>query len=53
MIRAYTFTARSGALRIKRSIIAHCHAQAWRIGLRTIPENTCHWRISCRPMGML
>lgn len=49
MISAYTFTARTGSLHIRRSIIAHCHAQAWRIGLRTLPEGQVNWRIKCIP----
>jgi hypothetical protein len=49
MIRAYTFTAQSGRLRIKRSIVAHCRTQAYRIGLRTIPEGQVNWRIQCTP----
>lgn len=53
MIRAYTFTAQSGRLRIKRSIVAHRHAQAWQIGLRTLPEGTAHWRIRCIPREVL
>lgn len=48
MIRAYDFTAQSGRLRISRRIIAHCHAQAWRIGLRTMPEGQVNWRIRCQ-----
>lgn len=53
MIRAYTFTAQSGRLRIKRSIVATCHAQAWRTGLRTLPEGSAHWRIRCLPAGVI
>lgn len=49
MIATYTFTARTGRLNIRRSIIAHCHAQAWRIGLRTLPEGQVNWRVSCKP----
>lgn len=49
MITTYTFTARTGRLNIRRSIIAHCHAQAWRIGLRTLPEGQVNWRVSCKP----
>lgn len=48
MIASYTFTAKSGRLSIKRSIIAHCRTQAWRIGLRTIPEGKANWRITCK-----
>lgn len=53
MIRAYTFTAQSGRLRIRRSIVAHRHAQAWQIGLRTLPEGQVSWRIRCTPREAL
>lgn len=53
MIRAYTFIARAGALSIKRSIVAHRHAQAWQIGLRTLPEINGNWRIRCIPREAL